>query len=50
VFPYGERATDKTWSQIFEETVTIHQQQFRIEKAPNTNDWLNLSYVPVEAD
>jgi hypothetical protein len=48
VLPWRERATDKTWSQIFEEPVNIHGQQYRIVKDPNTNDWLNLSYVPVE--
>ena len=48
VFPWRERATEKTWSQIFEEPVTIHGQQYRIVKDPTTKDHLSLNYVPVE--
>ena len=35
VFPWRERATDKTWSQIFEEPVTIHGQAVSHRERPH---------------
>lgn len=46
--PWRERATEKTWSCLFEEPVTINGQQYRIVNDTTNQDHMYLNYVPVK--